>query len=183
MTEWTEGQRAEIPVVPSQPEATEPFERQRRFNRWEQGLLDTFTGKVAVFHRADIIRAAVAMADEEQAELRARVADYENGITWNTTCLNCASLLDANYEMYVRADQAERRLAPVPSGHVVCSSENCGPRIPEGCTVIDPAAVGARIESLVRPGLFSPEYVVWNHARDAAADLVRGLATEAGEER
>lgn len=33
------------------------------------------------------------------------ILEYENSIVWNTTCLNCASLLDHNYEQYVRLER------------------------------------------------------------------------------
>jgi len=39
------------------------------------------------------------------------VAEYRQAITWDTTCLNCSSLLDANYQLYVRVEQAEDRAA------------------------------------------------------------------------
>jgi hypothetical protein len=35
-----------------------------------------------------------------------QVQEYENAITWNTSCLNCASLLDASYSEYVRREMA-----------------------------------------------------------------------------
>lgn len=33
----------------------------------------------------------------ENARLKERVADYENGISWDTSCTNCAKLLDRCY--------------------------------------------------------------------------------------
>lgn len=33
-----------------------------------------------------------------------RHAELENALTWETTCLNCASLLDKNYEQYVKLE-------------------------------------------------------------------------------
>lgn len=44
--------------------------------------------------------------EAEQAALR-RVAELENVITWDTTCGNCAKLLDASYTETVRAEKAE----------------------------------------------------------------------------
>lgn len=44
---------------------------------------------------------------DELRRLRAEVAEYRSAITWDTTCLNCSSLLDQNYLAYVRAEQAE----------------------------------------------------------------------------
>ena len=40
----------------------------------------------------------------------ARVADYENGISWNVTCTGCAKLLDRCYDETVRAEKAESAL-------------------------------------------------------------------------
>jgi len=36
-----------------------------------------------------------------------RVQELSGAICWDTTCLNCASLLDSNYDQYVRAEIAE----------------------------------------------------------------------------
>jgi len=42
----------------------------------------------------------------ENVQLKAELADYRDGISWDTTCLNCASLLSRNYQDYVRAEKA-----------------------------------------------------------------------------
>lgn len=47
------------------------------------------------------------------AELDARILEYENALNWETSCLNCAKLLDASYAETVRAEQAEAQLAQV----------------------------------------------------------------------
>lgn len=47
---------------------------------------------------------------DELTRLRALVADYDHAIAWDTTCLNCASLLEQNYRDYVRAERAEAAL-------------------------------------------------------------------------
>lgn len=44
--------------------------------------------------------------EAEQAALR-RVAELENVITWDTTCGNCAKLLDTGYAETARAEKAE----------------------------------------------------------------------------
>ena len=36
-----------------------------------------------------------------------RVRELIGAICWDTTCLNCSSLLDSNYDQYVRAEKAE----------------------------------------------------------------------------
>ena len=58
-----------------------------------------------------------SLAAAEIKRLQALVDDYENSISWDTTCTNCAKLLDDNYDQYceierLRADfAAERDLA------------------------------------------------------------------------
>lgn len=42
-----------------------------------------------------------ALEKAEQA-----LAELNGAICWNTTCLNCASMLDASYREYVRVEQA-----------------------------------------------------------------------------
>jgi hypothetical protein len=41
----------------------------------------------------------------EVERLRALVDDYENAITWDTTCTNCAKLLDDNYDQYCEIER------------------------------------------------------------------------------
>ena len=46
-------------------------------------------------------------AREDVPWLVERVRELIGAISWDTTCLNCASLLDSNYDQYVRAEKAE----------------------------------------------------------------------------
>jgi hypothetical protein len=46
-------------------------------------------------------------AREDVPWLIERVQELSGAICWDTTCLNCASLLDSNYDQYVRAEIAE----------------------------------------------------------------------------
>lgn len=39
--------------------------------------------------------------------------EVDNAITWDTTCLNCARILDKSYADFVRAEQAEAALSRV----------------------------------------------------------------------
>jgi len=60
---------------------------------------------------AELIGAAVV----EIERLRALVDDYENSISWETTCTNCAKLLNDNYDQYceierLRAERDAERL-------------------------------------------------------------------------
>jgi hypothetical protein len=61
-------------------------------------------------------RARKGLTDTEAARLLegiARLADYENRITWHTTCGSCARILDSAYAETVRAEQAEAALARI----------------------------------------------------------------------
>ncbi|MDO8303920.1 MAG: hypothetical protein Q7T18_11830 [Sedimentisphaerales bacterium] len=49
--------------------------------------------------------------EAEHASLNARIANYENGILWQTTCINCAHLLDQCVAETFRAEKAEARNA------------------------------------------------------------------------
>jgi hypothetical protein len=46
-------------------------------------------------------------AEAQVAALTVEVLDYRNAITWDTTCFNCAKLLDSSYAETVRAEKAE----------------------------------------------------------------------------
>jgi hypothetical protein len=46
----------------------------------------------------------------EYDALEARIAEYENAITWDTTCLNCSQLLDRSIFDHERAERAEAAL-------------------------------------------------------------------------
>jgi hypothetical protein len=64
------------------------------------------------------IKAQLITTDPEENErLRERIADYENRITWDTTCGNCARLLDASIKDYERAEEALARLEAVKAAH------------------------------------------------------------------
>lgn len=60
----------------------------------------------------------VAKSDQQKLAERVialivRINEYENAISWNTTCLECSKTLDKSYAEYVRADKAERALERV----------------------------------------------------------------------
>lgn len=50
------------------------------------------------------------LLDDHKAKT-ALLAEHENAITWDTTCPNCAKLLDASYAETVRAEKAEAEVA------------------------------------------------------------------------
>jgi hypothetical protein len=54
-----------------------------------------------------------AACDAAIARLTAKVADYENGISWNTSCTSCARVLDSSYRDHARAEKAELVVAAV----------------------------------------------------------------------
>lgn len=57
------------------------------------------------------IKARAEAAREDVPWLVERVRELSGAICWDTTCLNCASLLDSNYDQYVRAEIAEAEVA------------------------------------------------------------------------
>ena len=46
-------------------------------------------------------------AREDVPWLIERIGELSGAICWDTTCLNCSSLLDSNYDQYMRAEIAE----------------------------------------------------------------------------
>lgn len=52
------------------------------------------------------------------AEAEARLLEYENAITWDTSCTSCARVLDSAYAETCRREQAEATLAAI--------AERCG---------------------------------------------------------
>lgn len=59
------------------------------------------------------VGAVVAVVGPELDALRARVAEYENGISWNTSCTSCAKVLDSSYRDHARAEKAEQAITAV----------------------------------------------------------------------
>jgi hypothetical protein len=55
-------------------------------------------------------------------ELRERIAEYENAITWGTSCLTCARVLDASIADHQRAEKAEEKLRLVHEVVAACQS-------------------------------------------------------------
>lgn len=51
----------------------------------------------------------------EVESLAVRVADYERGLNWGTTCLSCAKTLESSYTEYVRAGKAEAEVREAKS--------------------------------------------------------------------
>jgi NTP pyrophosphatase (non-canonical NTP hydrolase) len=70
--------------------------------RLDGGMIDN----IVALYAADISELAAQNQRYEDA-----LAEYENAITWNTTCVSCAKLLDAAYAETIRAENAERVLA------------------------------------------------------------------------
>ncbi|MFE9432888.1 hypothetical protein [Streptomyces sp. NPDC006640] len=66
---------------------------------------------------SDPIECSHEAALGELAELRARVADYENRITWETTCGSCARILDSSIRETERAERAEAAVVRVRRLH------------------------------------------------------------------
>lgn len=49
----------------------------------------------------------LAEAEAEVTDLKTRIGEYENCITWNVTCKQCAHYLDVSISEHERADKAE----------------------------------------------------------------------------
>jgi predicted nucleic acid-binding Zn-ribbon protein len=52
-------------------------------------------------------KAQLAEAEAEVTDLRTRIGEYENCISWNVTCKQCAHYLDDSIREHERADRAE----------------------------------------------------------------------------
>lgn len=75
------------------------------------------------YSRADAVLRVPAIRD-----LLERIADYENRITWETSCGSCARILDASILEHERADRAEsavRSWLPVLRRAVDCLDTTC----------------------------------------------------------
>lgn len=77
----------------------------------------------------------LAVRDEELERLRCIVADYENTISWDTTCREHARLLDECRRQEERAEKAEAALARVSAAHQVhrCKTGHVLSRTPNPC--------------------------------------------------
>ncbi len=65
-------------------------------------------------------RASAGLSADEQQRLRDginRLAEYENTITWMTTCTSCARILDSSVHETERAVRAETALAEARQLH------------------------------------------------------------------
>jgi hypothetical protein len=51
--------------------------------------------------------------EAERDELRQKIAEYENAITWETSCTSCATVLDSSIKDHDRAERAEAKLAAI----------------------------------------------------------------------
>ncbi len=72
----------------------------------------TATVMPGVFPHSDCDGSVLAAgAERELADLRRRVAEYENAIGWGTSCTACARVLDSAVSETFRREEAERKLA------------------------------------------------------------------------
>ncbi|MFF2100917.1 hypothetical protein [Streptomyces sp. NPDC058202] len=82
-------------------------------------MADALVGELlpALAACSDPIECSHEAALGELAELRSRLADYENRITWETTCGSCARVLDSSIRETERAEKAEAAVARVRRLH------------------------------------------------------------------
>ncbi|MFI2761365.1 hypothetical protein ACH5A3_21225 [Streptomyces echinatus] len=74
-------------------------------------------------------RTASTITDTELDQLYNRLADYENRITWHTTCAACARVLDSAIRETERRERAEATLREVLDAFEAywASASYCGP--------------------------------------------------------
>ncbi len=63
--------------------------------------------------REDGEKARALITSALLGELSRRVMEYENAVTWNTSCLSCPAVLDSAYAETVCREKAEATLAAV----------------------------------------------------------------------
>jgi hypothetical protein len=80
-----------------------------------------------------IIEAEMAARDE-------KIADYENRIAWNTTCGQCAKVLDRSIKDYERAERAEAVIEQIRALHTYAMA-----RTKEDCNRTDCCEEGCEI--------------------------------------
>lgn len=78
---------------------------QRIVNAWD--CCGTCAGFVYALS-VEPLRERANKAEAERDEYKARYAELENALSWDTTCLNCSNLMDKNYEQYVRLETAKK---------------------------------------------------------------------------
>ncbi len=69
--------------------------------------------KVADRMQQDAATARTLLSGVLVEEISRRIGECENTITWNTTCISCARVMDRAYAETVRREAAEARLAEV----------------------------------------------------------------------
>ena len=63
--------------------------------------------------REDADKARTLITGALLGELSRRLLEYENAITWNTSCLSCPAVLDSSIRETFRREQAEGKLAEI----------------------------------------------------------------------
>jgi hypothetical protein len=80
-----------------------------------------------------------ALDDLDLAEAQRRAAEYEDAITWNTTCTSCAAVLDSLIKETERAEKAEAALKRDGTGDALADTVTVPrPRVPYGPKDVDP---------------------------------------------
>jgi chromosome segregation ATPase len=81
-----------------------PTEARAQRAETERDALNTVISRLTV--ERDAAQARTVAAEQ-------KVAEYENAITWDTSCLNCSQLLDRSIFDHERAQRAEAAVAKV----------------------------------------------------------------------
>jgi len=108
----------------------------------------------------------------EAEDLRAKVARYENAITWNTSCLACPAVLDSVYAETCRAEAAEGKLAAFRSPEAMLREFHASLNVHGGLMPEAPTADIPLWVSALRRDLLDEEV---SELRDAmkAGDIVK----------
>ncbi|MFJ6729434.1 hypothetical protein ACIQPQ_31480 [Streptomyces sp. NPDC091281] len=120
-----------------------------------------------------MVDAVMAVADAEQAELRARVLDYENRITWHTACASCARVLDSSIRDTEEADTRRVALSGALGLGSGASWEAVLERVAELAEVC--AAVPPLPASRPAPSAVLRSFVLWLDASDGSVPSHDGV--------
>lgn len=85
-------------------------DRARKLERKEDTLGDILMG-AQIMKNGQLYHLQPSTRERYVEELRDRIHDYENSISWNTNCINCAKLMDKNYAQYVLIEELKNSLA------------------------------------------------------------------------
>lgn len=90
--------------------AADPAERAFRLGHMVRGVLGLDADPAKVNALVTLFGAETVALQQRITGLEEAIAEYEDAISWNTTCTTCARLLNACYAESCRAERAEQTL-------------------------------------------------------------------------